>query len=170
MARTATITVGEKKLEMPVIEGTEGELGIDISKLRAETGAITYDPGFGNTGACESAITFIDGDAGILRYRGIPIEQLAEKSSFIEVAWLLIYGRLPKKDELDAFRCRLRDNAHINEGMRHHFEGFPSSAPPMAILSSMINTLACFDEHIMELEDDANFDVAAARLISKGRT
>src|SRR5271156_3545162 len=132
MARTATITVGDKKLEMPIIEGSEGELGIDIAKLRAETGAITYDPGFGNTGACESAITFIDGDAGILRYRGIPIEQLAEKSSFIEVAWLLIFGTLPKKEQLDSFRNKLRANAHINEGMKHHFEGFPSTANPMA--------------------------------------
>jgi citrate synthase len=170
MAQTAKITIGEKTSELPVITGSEGEVGIEIGKLRSDTGAITLDPGFGNTGSCESGITFIDGDKGILRYRGIPIEQLAESSSFIEVAWLLIYGRLPLRPELDSFRGKLRDNAHINEGMRHHFEGFPSSAPPMAILSSMINTLACFDEHIMELEDDANFDVAAARLISKVRT
>src|ERR1700733_10446850 len=115
MARTATLAIGDKKVELPLIEGTEKEIGIDISKLRADTGAITYDPGFGNTGACESAITFIDGDAGILRYRGIPIEQLAEKSRFVEVAWLLIFGRLPKKPELDSFRTNLRDNAHINE-------------------------------------------------------
>jgi len=170
MARTATITVGDKKLEMPIIQGSEGELGIDIAKLRSETGAITFDPGFGNTGSCESAITFIDGDAGILRYRGIPIEQLAEKSTFIEVAWLLIFGSLPKKDQLDSFRDKLRDNAHINEGMKHHFEGFPSTAPPMAILSSMINTLACFNPDMMELTSDATFEDAAARLISKVRT
>jgi citrate synthase len=170
MARTATLTVGEKKIELPLLEGTEKEIGIDIAKLRSETGAITFDPGFGNTGACESAITYIDGDAGILRYRGIPIEQLASQSSFIEVAWLLIFGRLPNKSELDAFRMKLRDNAHINEGMRHHFEGFPSSAPPMAILSSMINTLACFTPNVMELEDEATFEEAAARLLSKVRT
>jgi citrate synthase len=170
MARTATITIGDKKLEMPLLEGSEGEVGIDIAKLRNETGAVTFDPGFGNTSACESAITFIDGDAGILRYRGIPIEQLAEKSSFIEVAWLLIFGRLPKKDELESFRVKLRNNAHINEGMKHHFEGFPSSAPPMAILSSMINTLACFNADMMELTNDATFEDAAARLISKVRT
>ena len=126
MARTATITVGEKKLEMPIIEGSEGEVGIDIAKLRSETGAITFDPGYGNTGACESAITYIDGDAGILRYRGIPIEQLAEKSSFIEVACLLIFGRLPKKPRSwTGSATKLRANAHINEGMKHHFEGFP---------------------------------------------
>jgi citrate synthase len=170
MARTATITVGDKKVEMPLLEGSEGEIGIDIAKLRAETGAITYDPGFGNTGACESAITYIDGDAGILRYRGIPIEQLAEKSSFIEVAWLLIFGSLPKKDQLDSFRGKLRANAHINEGMKHHFEGFPASANPMAILSSMINTLACFNTDMIDPVDDATFEDAAARLVSKVRT
>jgi citrate synthase len=170
MARTATIIIGDKKLEMPVIEGTENELGIDISRLRQETGAITYDPGFGNTGACESAITYIDGDAGILQYRGIPIEQLAEKSSFIEVAWLLIFGRLPKKPELERFRDRLSQNAHINEGMKYHFEGFPSTAPPMAILSAMINTLACFNPQMLDLDSDETFEEAAARLISKVRT
>jgi citrate synthase len=170
MGQTATITIGEKKLEMPLVRGSEGELGVDVAKLRSETGAITFDPGYGNTGACESAITFIDGDAGILRYRGIPIEQLAENSSFIEVAWLLIYERLPNKTELDVFRRSLRDNAHINEGMKHHFEGFPSTAPPMAILSAMINTLACFNPLVMELEDDATFEVAAARLVSQVRT
>jgi citrate synthase len=170
MARTATITIGEKKVECPLIEGTEAEIGIDIAKLRTDTGAITLDPGFGNTGACESAITYIDGDAGILRYRGIPIEQLATQSSFIEVAWLLIFGRLPQKNELDVFRAKLSEHAHINEAMRHHFEGFPSTAPPMAILSAMINTLACFTPNVMELEDEATFEVAAARLLSKVRT
>ena len=170
MARTATITLGEKKIECPVIEGSEAEIGIDIAKLRSETGAITFDPGYGNTGACESAITYIDGDAGILRYRGIPIEQLAEKSSFIEVAWMLIFGKLPKQAELDTFRDRLRENAHINEAMKVHFEGFPAAAPPMAILSAMINTLACFNPELMIQGDDATFEVAAAKLISKVRT
>jgi citrate synthase len=168
--KTATLTLGDKRVELPIVEGTEKEIGIDISRLRNDTGAITLDPAFGNTGACESAITYIDGDAGVLRYRGIPIEQLAEKSSFIEVAWLLIFGRLPKKDELDSFRARLRANAHIHEGMRHHFEGFPSTAPPMAILSAMINALACFSPGVMQLEDEATFEDAAARLLSKVRT
>ena len=170
MARTATITLGEKKIECPVIEGSEAEIGIDIAKLRAETGAITFDPGYGNTGACESAITYIDGDAGILRYRGIPIEQLAEKSSFIEVAWMLIFGKLPNQVELDTFRDQLRENAHINEAMKVHFEAFPAAAPPMAILSAMINTLACFNPELMIQGDDATFEVAAAKLISKVRT
>src|SRR3984957_10886734 len=123
MAQTATITIGDKKTELPLVTGSEGGVGIEIAQLRGDTGAITLDPGFGNTGSCESGITFIDGDKGILRYRGIPIEQLADHSSFIEVAWLLIYGRLPLRPELDSFRGKLRDNAHINEGMRHHFEG-----------------------------------------------
>ena len=101
MTRTATLTFDDQTIELPVIEGTEGELALDISELRAETGLITLDPGFGNTGACTSAITFIDGEKGILRYRGIPIEQLAEQSTFIETAWLLIFGRLPNQAELD---------------------------------------------------------------------
>src|SRR3954447_14044865 len=144
MARTATLTFGDKTIELPVIEGSEGELAVDIAQLRAKTGLITLDPGFGNTGACKSAITYIDGDKGILRYRGIPIEQLAESSTFIEVAYLLIFGKLPKKPEIETFRVRLKNNAHINESFKHHFQGFPTDAPPMATLSAMINTLACF--------------------------
>jgi citrate synthase len=170
MARTATLTYGDKKIELPVIEGSEGELGIDISQLRDKTGLITLDPGFGNTGSCTSAITFIDGEKGILRYRGIPIEQLAEKSGFIETAWLLIFGRLPKKNEMNRFSDRLTDNAHLHESFRHHFEGFPVDAPPMAIMSAMLNTLACFHTEFLELEGDEAFEEAAARLISKVRT
>jgi len=168
--RTATLTYGEKKLEMPVIEGSEGELAVDISQLRAKTGLITLDPGYGNTGSCKSAITFIDGETGILRYRGIPIEQLAEKSNFIETAWLLIFGRLPKKQEAVRFRTRLTKNAHLHENFRHHFEGFPVDAPPMAMLSAMLNTLACFHQNFLLLEDDEAFEEAAARVISKIRT
>src|SRR5437763_16021266 len=100
MARTVTLVYGNERIELPVIEGSEGELGIDISQLRSKTGMVTLDPGLGNTGACTSAITYIDGEKGILRYRGIPIEQLAEKSNFIETAWLLIFGRLPRAEEL----------------------------------------------------------------------
>src|SRR3954453_15091691 len=103
MTRTATLTFDGKSIDLPVIEGSEGELAVDITRLRAMTDLITLDPGFGNTGACQSAITFIDGERGILRYRGIPIEQLAERSSFVETAWLLIYGRLPSREELDRF-------------------------------------------------------------------
>ena len=170
MAGTASITVGDKTIPLPVTVGSEGEVGLDIAKLRADTGAITLDPGYGNTGACESAITYIDGDAGILRYRGIPIEQLAERSSFVETAWLLIFGKLPNTAEFDHFRGKLRANAHINEGMKHHFQGFPSNAHPMAVLSAMINTLACFNPEVLDDPSEATFAEAAARLISKIRT
>lgn len=170
MARTATISVDGKQLQLPVIEGSEGELAVDIAQLRAQSGYITLDPAYGNTGACQSSITFIDGEKGILRYRGIPIEDLAGKASFIEIAWLLIFGRLPRHEELERFRNKLRENAHLNEAMKHHFEGFPATAPPMATLSAMINTLACFHPQFFELEDDEKFEDAAARLISKVRT
>src|SRR5260221_11738989 len=135
MPRAANLTVGDKTIELPVIEGTEGEMGLDITKLRAETGYITYRPALGNTGACKSAITFIDGDLGYLRYRGIPIEQLAEKSDFIETAYLLIFGKLPTVAERKRFSKRLAINAHVHEGFKHNFEGFPADAPPIAILS-----------------------------------
>src|SRR5688500_10202809 len=122
-ARVATLTIDGKTIDLPVVVGSEGEVGIDISQLRAKTGAITLDPGYGNTGACLSAITFIDGDNGILRYRGIPIEELAAKSRFVETAWLLIFGRLPKPEEQKRFSERLTANAHLHEAMNHHFEG-----------------------------------------------
>jgi citrate synthase len=170
MARTATLSFGNKKIELPIVEGSEGELAVDISDLRSKTGLITLDPGFGNTGACKSAITFIDGEAGVLRYRGIPIEELAEKSRFIETAWLLIFGHLPNKDEQANFTRRLTENAHLHEAFRHHFEGFPVDAPPMAMLSAMLNTLACFHTEFLELESEEAFEEAAARQISKVRT
>ncbi len=169
-AHKAAMTLDNKTIELPVTIGSEQEIGVDIEKFRALSGAVTLDPGFGNTAACRSAITFIDGEKGILRYRGIPIEQLAGKASFIEVAWLLIFGELPRRDEFERFRASLKANAHINEAMKHHFEGFPDVAPPMATLSAMINTLACFHPDFLELENDAQFEEAAAKLISKVRT
>lgn len=170
MDRTAELTYGDIKVNLPVVEGSEGELGVDISQLRAKTGLITLDSGYGNTGSCQSAITFIDGEKGILRYRGIPIEQLAEHSRFVEVAWLLIFGRLPKKEELARFSQRLTNNALLHESYKHHFEGFPVDAPPMAMLSAMMSTLACFQQQFLQIEDEEQFEEAAARLISKVRT
>jgi citrate synthase len=173
MTRTATLTFEGRTIELPVIEGTEGELAIDITELRARTGLITLDPGFGSTGACTSAITFIDGDKGILRYRGIPIEQLAQQSSFTETAWLLIHGRLPIQAELNRFRERLTFHAPLHEAFRHHFEGFLVDAPPMAMLSAMINTLSCFPRRSNEpppTTEEGEFFEEAARLISKVRT
>jgi citrate synthase len=171
MMRSATLTFDGRTIELPVIEGTEGELGLDISALRNRTGLITLDPGFGNTGACTSSITFIDGEKGILRYRGIPIEQLAKHSTFTETAWLLIYGRLPTAPELERFRERLTYHAPLHEAFKHHFEGFLVDAPPMAMLSAMINTLACFPLHgDLPINEEEEFYEEAARLISKVRT
>jgi citrate synthase len=169
MSRTATLTFDGRTIELPVVEGTEGELAVDISRLREHTGLITLDPAFGNTGSCMSQITFIDGEKGILRYRGIPIEQLAEKSTFIEVAWLLIFGKLPGRAELDAFRERLTHHAPLHEAFKHHFEGFPVDAPPMATLSAMINTLSCFPPRYEEMGEE-EISEEAARLVSKVRT
>ncbi|MFO0907515.1 MAG: citrate synthase [Isosphaeraceae bacterium] len=169
MTKTASLTFEGRTIELPVVEGSEGELGLDISQLRDRTGLVTLDPGFGNTGACKSDITFIDGEKGILRYRGIPIEELAEKSSFIETAWLLIFGRLPKAAELDRFRERLTAHAPLHEAFKHHFEGFTSDAPPMAILSAMINTLSCFPPWYDEMGEEEIAE-EAARLVSKVRT
>jgi citrate synthase len=170
MSDSVQLNVDGKTLTFPVVTGTEGERGIDIAKLRAETGMITLDPGYGNTGSCQSAITFIDGDKGVLRYRGIPIEEFSKNPNFVEIAWLLIFGRLPKSDELERFRGRLTANAHLNEAMKHHFEGFPTDAPPMAMLSAMINTLGCFHAELNSMKDEETFEEATARLISKIRT
>src|SRR5512141_1443034 len=144
MTTKAKLELDGKVYELPVTMGSEQEKAIDISQLRAATGHITLDDGYGNTGSCSSAIAFIDGEKGILRYRGIPIEELAEKSSFVETAYLLIYGRLPKRAELGRFSELLTQNEMLHEDMKYHFEGFPPSAHPMAILSSMINASSCF--------------------------
>jgi citrate synthase len=170
MSKTATLIIDDKKFEFPVIVGTEGEVGIDISSLRAKTGAITYDPGFGNTASCTSAITFIDGELGILRYRGIPIEQIAESSTFVETSQLLIFGKLPTAEAKARFSARLAKNASVHEAFKFHFQAFPSNAPPMAMLSAMINSLVCFHPEFMTLETDEVFEEAAAQLMSKVRT
>jgi citrate synthase len=168
MTRTARLTFGDQAIDLPVIEGSEGELALDISSLRARTGLVTLDPSFVNTAECRSAITYVDGEKGILRYRGIPIEQLAEQSSFVETAWLLIYGRLPTREELDAFNGQITANAALHESFKHHFEGFPVDAPPMAMLSAMINTLACFHPG-PEQSTEERFAEEAAWLLSKAR-
>ena len=162
--------IGDRQIELPLVTGTEQECAIDISELRNQTGLITLDEGYRNTGSVQSAITYINGEEGILRYRGIPIEQIAEQSTFIETALLLMYGELPSKDHLARFRHLLSEHELIHEGMRNSFLGFPPSGPPMAILSSMINTLSCYNADVMEMEDEAGFENAAARLISKIRT
>ena len=135
---TARLEYNGQSWELPVVEGTEKELGIDISDLRAKSGMITLDEGYANTGSCQSAITYIDGDKGILRYRGYPIEQLAEQSNFVETAWLVIGGKLPNEQERARFSALLTKHEMIHESMRNHFEGFPNNAPPMAILSVLL--------------------------------
>lgn len=170
MAETATLTIDGNTYEFPIVTGTEGERAIDISKLRSQTGLITLDDGYGNTGSCESAITFIDGEKGILRYRGVPIEDLAERSSFIETAELLIFGELPDSDQREEFRVLLSENAALHRDIRKHFDGFPVTAHPMAVLSAMINAIQAYDLPEIDIADDASFRRAAARLISKTRT
>jgi citrate synthase len=159
-----------KTIDLPVIVGTENEHAVDISKLRAETGYITLDEGYGNTGACQSAITFIDGDKGILKYRGIPIEVLAEKSSFIETAYLLIWGHLPTRIELTRFRALMTKHQMLREQLRNYFGLYPPGSPPMAVLSAVLNSMTCFYPELLEFEDVDVFEETAARIMSKTRT
>ncbi|MCB1122117.1 MAG: citrate synthase [Verrucomicrobiae bacterium] len=173
MSETATITIDGKDYEYPVISGTEGEKAIDVRKLRSETGYITYDDGYGNTGSCLSDITFINGEVGILRHRGIPIEELAEKSDFMTTAFLVIYGHLPKKEEYTHFCEQVCGNAALPQNFRHHFSGFPPNAHPMAVLSAMLNAVGCYHPDMTSnnrQQDLEHFDQAAAFLISKVRT
>jgi citrate synthase len=162
--KTAKISVEGKEVDLPVTIGPEGEIGIDISTLRAKTGAITLDPGFGNTGACESAVTFIDGEKGILRYRGYPIEDVAQQALFPETAFLLIYGHLPTMKELLEWRAKLTYHSLIHEDMKKFFEGYPPNAHPMAILSSMVCSLSAY---YSDSEDD---ELNVIRLLAKAKT
>ena len=170
MDKTAELALDGKSYQLPIVEGSEGERAVDISTLRNQTGCITLDDGYGNTGSCQSQITFIDGEQGILRYRGIPIEELAEKSTFIEVAHLIIFGKLPNSPELRRFSDLLTANELLNEAVKHHFEGFPPSGHPMAILSAMINAASCFYPEVLTSQMGEGFVVQAARLLSKVRT
>ncbi|MBB2953748.1 MULTISPECIES: citrate synthase [Sphingobacterium] len=144
MSETASIILNGSSYEFPVITGTENEKAVDISKLRDQSGYITLDPGFKNTGAAKSAVTFLDGETGILRYRGYPIEQLAEKSTFLEVAYLLIYGDLPTKAVLEQFRTDIKSQMMIHEDMKNFFAGFPSKSHPMGQLSCLVGALSAF--------------------------
>ena len=172
MSKEAKLELDGKSYTLPTLVGSEGEQAVDISALRANTNYITIDDGYGNTGSCTSKITFIDGDQGILRYRGIPIEELAEKSNFIETAYLIIYGELPNQAQLKRFSDMLTENQFLHEDMKFHFQGFPSGAHPMAILSAMINAASCYDEGLMHWQwgKMKQFDVYVARLISQVRT
>ncbi len=165
--KTAKLILEDKEYELPVIVGSEGEVGVDVSKLRAQSGTITYDPGYGNTGSCSSAITFIDGERGILRYRGYPIEQVAESAKFTEVCYLLIYGELPSRRKLEEFRTTLRRHTLIHEDMKKFFEGYSMEAHPMAILSSMV---AALSSYYRGARTDEDVDLNIIRLLAKTST
>lgn len=171
MGDNAKLIIGEKTFELPIVVGTEREHAIDISKLRAQSEFIALDPGFGNTGACQSAITYLDGDKGILRYRGYPIEQIAEQSSFVETAYLLIFGHLPSKQELDRFSDTFSEFSMIHEDMKHFFNAYPSGAHPMAILSAMICSLSGYYPDLVNPRmTPESFYRIATQLLSQVRT
>jgi citrate synthase len=169
LSHICRIDLDGRQYDFPVVEGTEHELAIDISRLRDRTGFISLDDGYSNTGSCLSSITYIDGDEGILRYRGIPIEELSGNSSFVEAAWLVIFGRLPTQTDRDRFSDILTENSRLHRSMLKHFDAFPPNAHPMAIMSAMINTLSCHEPQ-GEIDGDESLEDAAARLISKVRT
>jgi citrate synthase len=156
-----------QEYELPVIVGTEGETAVDVLKLRAQSGAITFDPGFGNTGSCSSAITFIDGEKGILRYRGYPIEQVATAASFAEVCYLLVYGELPSRAEYEVFRGLLSRHTLLHEDMKKFFEGYSTMAHPMAILSSMVGAVSTY---YPSAESDEDLNLNIIRLLAKTST
>lgn len=168
MSESAEIILDGKSYQMPIVEGTENERAIDISSLRGQTGYITLDSGYKNTGATKSAITFLDGELGILRYRGYPIEQLAERSNFVEVAYLLIYGTLPTADELADFSDKIRRHTLVNEDMRKILDGFPSTSHPMGILSALVSSLTAFyPESLNPNQTVEEMDLSIIRLMAK---
>jgi citrate synthase len=171
MSDTAQLIIGDKTYELPVIEGTEGEKAIDISKLRDQTGYVTLDIGYKNTGATTSAITFLDGELGILKYRGYPIEQLAEKSSFIEVAYLLIYGELPTQEQLTDFQYQISRHTLVHEDMKKFFDGFPSKSHPMGQLSSLVCSLSAFyPESLKSNQTTEELNLSIIKMLGKMAT
>jgi len=167
MGQMAELRYGDKRIELPIVEGTEGERAIDISSLRGETGLITLDPSFGNTGSCESAVTFINGEEGILRYRGYPIEQLAAHCSFLEVAYLLVWGELPTRTELDTFTESIRYHTMLHEDFKRFFGALPKDAHPMAACSAAVASLATFYPDSLDPLDQREVEISVHRLIAK---
>ncbi|TWT42472.1 citrate synthase [Botrimarina hoheduenensis] len=170
MAEVAKLSIGDKSVELPVVRGSEQEVGLDIGKLRAETGAITLDEGFVNTGSTQSAITFLDGEQGILRYRGYPIEALAENCDFVEVCYLLLHGELPNEEQITAFRNDLRQHTMLHEDMRKFYDGFQHDAHPMAILSSVIHALSTFYADSLDVRNPSDVHRCSMRLLAKAPT
>lgn len=168
MTKIATLEIDGKKYEFPVVEGTENELGIDIKNLRSVTGGVvTLDPGYKNTGACESAITFLDGEKGVLRYRGYAIEELAEKAHFLEVCYLLIFGELPTQTELDKFHTDIKAQSHVDEDVKKILDGFPKAAHPMGVLSSLTSALVAFNPSSVNVDSDEDMYKAIVKILGK---
>jgi citrate synthase len=170
MKKTAKLIIDGKTYELQIIEGSEGERAIDISDLRKETGLITLDPGYANTGSCKSSITFMDGEKGILRYRGIPVEQLAEKATFKETAYLLIHGKLPNAKELKRYSMLLNDHSLVHEDMKAFYTKFPRASHPMGILSAMVNALRSFYPELNNQTKEEEIMITMTRLMAKIRT
>lgn len=170
MSETAKLIIKGKELDLPIIVGTENEMAVDITKLRAATGAISMDDGYMNTGSCSSAVTFLDGELGILRYRGYPIEQLAEHSTFLEVAYLLIYGELPDQKQFETFRTNVTRHTLIHEDLKRLYDGFPKDSHPMAILSSMICTLSGYYTDSSDPLNPRHREISMMRLLAKTPT
>jgi citrate synthase len=166
-AETATLTLAGKSTALPIVHGTDGDAGLDIGQLRTQTGLVTLDNGYGNTGSCTSSITYLDGEAGILRYRGYPIEQLAEKSTFLEVAYLLIYGELPSKAQLETFVDSITRHSLIHEEMRRFFDSFPKNAHPMAVLSAGASALSTFYQDSHDPFNPEHVQISIHRLLAK---
>jgi citrate synthase len=158
---------GRDAIELQLRPATEGAAGVDISRLLSKAGLVTYDPGFANTAACTSAITYIDGDAGVLRYRGYPIEELAERSNFIEVSYLLIHGELPTTEQLAAFTEQVRRHTLLHEDLKRFFEGFPRDAHPMPVLSSAVSALSTFYQDQLNPSVEADAELSTVRLLAK---
>ncbi|HEX8576359.1 MAG TPA: citrate synthase [Flavobacterium sp.] len=167
MSKTATLELDGKKYEFPVIVGSENEVAIDINKLRDVTGAITLDPGYKNSGACKSDITFLDGEEGILRYRGYSIEDLADKANFIEVSYLVIFGELPTKQQLEQFENDIRKYTLVNEEMKNIIDGFPKTAHPMGVLSSLTSALTAFNPKVVNVENEKEMYEAVCKTMGK---
>ena len=167
MSDKAILEYNGKKYEFPVVKGIEDELAIDIKTLRSITGMITLDPGYKNTGSCESAITFLDGEKGLLRYRGYSIEELAEKADFLEVAYLLIFGELPNKEELETFHNDIKAESHVDEEMKKILDGFPKSAHPMGVLSSLTSALIAFNPSSVNIKSEKDMYHAIVRILAK---
>lgn len=168
MSDKAKLLIGENSFEFPLIKGTENEVAIDIKTLRGATnGVVTIDPGFKNTGSCESAITFLDGEKGILRYRGYPIEQLAEKADFLEVAYALIFGNLPSKSELDKFHSDIKEESLVDDDVRKIIEAFPRNAHPMGVLSSLTSALTAFNPDSVDITSEEDMYNAIVQILGK---